>query len=230
VERKFEDKLIKIIDKNKFSPRLFSVILSNCVFFKTLILNNNKKIDITDITDSYSYVNACIQKYEDMIVSYRSQKKPTKLFIDELDKNRKLLIEYENKLLKVLEKELPLTKEIILTRNTHIIINNKILHNIEGPCIYNDDLSEIDNRLYFINDEYIDEEDWKRHPLVRRKKLNKLIKKIKKKNMSIPTLSFEIYQQSNLLLEDIIDNIETSKIKKKIEGYLIEIPKKQQLM
>lgn len=182
MKRRFEDKIIKIIDKMKFSPRVFSAILPNCTMFKFLILNNNKIIDISEITDGYLFTNACITKYEDMIVSYNKQKKPTKLFHDELNRNKKLLTEYENNLSKVLEKELPLIKEIIMNNGTHLIINNKMFHSLEGPCVYNDDL-ENNNSIYFINDELLNEEDWKKHPMVRSIKLNKLIKKINRRKL-----------------------------------------------
>lgn len=181
MKRKFEDKIIKVIDKMKFSPRVFGTILSNCTMFNTLILQNDKRINITEVTDGYSYVNACITKYQDMIVSYNKQKKPTKLFHDELEKNNKLLTEYENRLLKLLEKELPFTKEIIMNGGTHIIITNKMFHSLEGPCIYNDDW-EHNKENYYINDELLDKDDWNKHPMVRSIKINKLIKKINKKN------------------------------------------------
>ena len=179
MKRKFEDKIIKIIDKIKFSPRVFSTILVNFTEFKILILNNNKKIDISEITDGYSYVNSCITKYESMIVKYNTERKPTKLFHEELEKNKKLLIEYENRLIKVLDKELPFIKEIITNHGTHILINNKMFHSLDGPSIYNDDWS-IQKTYYFINDENIEENEWKRSPYVREHRIRNIIKKIDK--------------------------------------------------
>lgn len=177
---RFEDKLCKVIDKLKFSPSVFSFILSNCIYFKYLILQNNKKIDISEITNGYNYISSCINKYESLIVKYNIERKPTKLFHDELKKNIKLLTDYENRLLNVLEKELPSIKEIITIQNTHILINKKMLHNLDSPCIYNNDWND-SNPLYYINDVPLTEEDWKKHPLVRTFRINKIIKKINKR-------------------------------------------------
>jgi len=184
MKNKFEDKIIKIIDKYKFSQTLFNVIISNYSTFKTLVLQNNKELDVSEITNGYSYINKCIDKYESMIVKYNIERKPTKLFYDEINKNKKLLIEFENKILKLLDKELPLTKEIITNQGTHILINNKMLHNLDGPSVYNDDWTP-QKTYYFINDKNIEENEWKRSPYVREHRIRNIIKKIDKNRNKI---------------------------------------------
>jgi hypothetical protein len=139
-------------------------------------LKNNKIIDLSKISLELNYVNSHICNYKNLIDKYKN--KESTVFLESqlketLEIKHKLLIEIINNI----EKYLMSIKEIIclyeINNDYHIIVDNHTLHNIHGATIF-DDNNNI--KKFYINGELIDENDWKKHTLVRKTRINKLMK------------------------------------------------------
>ena len=162
--------------------------MCNCLngnFFniKKIILRNGDIIDLENISGRLMYITTNIKKYDDLIVSYRIEGKPTQLF--QIEKNNLLETEKNlyNNILNHLEKHLLRAKEIIfyntndLTKiegnDIHILISDKSLHSLEYPAIYSETYSV---KYFFINGEQIEESEWNRHPIVRTYRIKSILK------------------------------------------------------
>jgi len=175
-----ENKFGNILTDLKIKNPLFNILFYSMYFHYSLILKNNNIIDTYKYSSIIQYSKESIKKYDEMIEKYRLEKKSTSFLISERDKLVDIALEYEKELMNILKNNLSNTKEIIFDNNgkkTHLILNNKQLHNLNGPSTYSDTINE-----YYINNEYLTEEEWNKHPLVRSHKINRLIKKTKFKN------------------------------------------------
>ena len=178
-----EDQLLLFLDKSKIKLSLFQTIMGNFDLIKTMILRNNDIIDFDDITSKLMYVTTNIKKYDDLIISYRIEGKSIELFKIEkenlLDSQNELLNDLfellKNHLLKAKEVIFYNTKDISITNNDiHVLISDKNIHSLEHPAVYSENYTLMH---FYINGEKIEENEWKKHPLVRETRIKNILRK-----------------------------------------------------
>lgn len=178
-----EDQLLLFLDKSKIKLSLFQTIMGNFDLIKTMILRNNDIIDFDDITSKLMYVTTNIKKYDDLIISYRIEGKSIELFKIEkenlLDSQKELLNDLfellKNHLLKAKEVIFYNTKDISITNNDiHVLISDKNIHSLEHPAVYSENYTLMH---FYINGEKIEENEWKKHPLVRETRIKNILRK-----------------------------------------------------
>ena len=68
------------------------------------------------------------------------------------------------------------TKDISITNNDiHVLISDKNIHSLEHPAVYSENYTLMH---FYINGEKIEENEWKKHPLVRETRIKNILRKI----------------------------------------------------
>lgn len=153
---------------------LFNLLLVDSIYLYQLVLNNNNKINVYELTNSLQTLKYRI----DAILSSTIGMKVKNNSLDELNL---LYDETSNELAIILKEFLPKTTELIFQYGSdkilHVLIKKNKIHCLTGPAVFSENE---EYKYYYINDEVVEYEDFNKHPQVKILKILKIKKRIKK--------------------------------------------------